>query len=104
MMLPAGNKNSAAGQNVGYEPFFVNMMNPDGDWTKNDIDICYYKDVEAKQVSTSFAYANEEKPVVVGADFFWASGNNYKNFAKYAKFTCSENSKKIMESKKVDVD
>lgn len=63
-------------------------MNPDGDWTKNDIDICYYKDVEAKQVSTSFAYANEEKPVVVGADFFWASGNNYKNFAKYAKFTC----------------
>jgi len=64
------------------------MMNPDGDWSKNDIDLCYYKDVEAKKVSTSFAYANEEKPVVVSTDFFWTSGNNYRNFAKYAKFTC----------------
>jgi hypothetical protein len=79
---------SGTATNVGFTPFFINMMNPDGDWSKNQIDISYYKDVEAKTVSTSFAYSNEEKPVVVATEFFWKGGNNYKNFAKYAKFTC----------------
>lgn len=79
---------SNGGKNVEFEPFYLNMKNPDKDWSKNNIDLCYYKDVVAKSISSSFAYGNEEKPVVVSADFSWNKGNKYQNFKKYAKFTC----------------
>jgi len=32
------------GKNIGYEPFTIDMMNPDGDFTKNDILLWFYKD------------------------------------------------------------
>jgi hypothetical protein len=31
-------------KNIEFDPFTVNMMNPDGDFTKNDIMLWYYKD------------------------------------------------------------
>jgi hypothetical protein len=65
-------------KNIDFEPFYLNMKNPDKDWSKNNIDLCYYKDVVAKNItSSSFAYADEEKPVVVTADFSWNKGNKY---------------------------
>lgn len=79
------NKNS---RNIAYAPFFVNMMNPDGDFSKNDIDIKYYRDPTFSNVSSHFAYANEEKPIMIGTDFFWGSGNDFTQIQKYSNFTC----------------
>lgn len=92
------------GKNVEFEPFYLNMMNPDRDWSTNNIDICYYKDVVANKVSSSFAYANEAKPVIVQADFSWGKGNSYKNFRKYAKVTCRFTSTNAEKPKQVVVD
>jgi hypothetical protein len=30
------------GTNIGFLPFSVNMMNPDGDYSSNDIRLWYY--------------------------------------------------------------
>ena len=64
------------------------MMNPDGDFTKNSIDLFYYKDLTFSNVSSAFAYANEEKPLIITTDFAWGKGNDFKLFRKYATFTC----------------
>jgi len=76
------------GKNIGYEPFNVDMMNPDEDFTKNNIDIYYYKNPQFKTASSQFAYSNEEKPVIIDTDFFWGQGNNVELFRRYATFTC----------------
>lgn len=76
------------GETIGFEPFNVNMMNPDEDFTRNNIDLHYYKDPVFKTASSQFAYSNEEKPVIIDTDFFWGDGNNVESFTKYATFTC----------------
>ena len=76
------------GQNVGFEPWYVNMENPDGDFTANGIDLRYYKDPVFNGLSSQFAYSNEEKPVLIDTDFFWGTGNDLASFRKYATFTC----------------
>lgn len=64
------------GANIGFEPFNVDMQNPDGDYTKNSIDLWYYKDpVFSAGISNSFAYSNEEKPILIETDFFWSDGD-----------------------------
>jgi len=35
---------SANKDNIGSEPFFVDMMNPDGEFSNNNIEIYYYRD------------------------------------------------------------
>lgn len=50
-------------KNIEFRPFTVNMMNPDGDFSKNDIPIRYYKDPLFTNITSQFAYANEEKPI-----------------------------------------
>lgn len=39
-------------KNIGYEPFTVNMMNPDGDFIPNDISLWFYKDPAFDTVSS----------------------------------------------------
>lgn len=64
------------------------MMNPDGDFTANEIDLWYYKDPHISNVSAEFAYSNEQKPLLFKADFSWGNGNNYEMIKKYGNFTC----------------
>jgi hypothetical protein len=52
-------------------------MNPDGDFTKNDISLWYYKDPNFASLSSYFAYANEDKPLMIKTDFFWGEGNDF---------------------------
>ena len=35
------------------------MMNPDGDYTPNNIDLYYYDEPTVDSLSSSFAFANE---------------------------------------------
>ena len=63
-------------------------MNPDGDFTPNGINLWYYTEPTFSNVSSTFAYSNEEKPMLIGTDFKWDSGNDYNRFRKYATFTC----------------
>ena len=64
-------------KNIEYDPFTVNMMNPDGDFTKNEIDLWYYRDPDFAAISSTFAYANEDKPLMIRTDFFWGEGNDF---------------------------
>jgi hypothetical protein len=75
-------------KNIEFDAFTVNMMNPDGDFTKNDIDLWYYKDPNFESINTYFAYANEEKPLMIKTDFYWGEGNDFQTFRKYSNFTC----------------
>jgi hypothetical protein len=64
------------------------IMNPDGDYTPNNIQMWYYKDLIFSNVSAEFAYSNEQKTVYVKTDFSWNKGNNFVNFRNHAKLTC----------------
>jgi hypothetical protein len=48
----------------------------------------YYKDIAYSGMSATFAYANEEKPVMVDADFQWGKQNEYSIFKNSANITC----------------
>jgi hypothetical protein len=63
-------------------------MDPEGAFTPNDIDLYYYKEPLITNLSATWAFANEEKPLIFDAEFYWGNGNNYKIFARYANFTC----------------
>ena len=79
----------SAAVNIANEPFNVYMASPDGEYQPNDIDIMYYKEPELKEITSgAFAYANEDKPVMIETDFFWGAGNDYKNFQAHSNFTC----------------
>jgi len=75
-------------KNIGFDSFNINMMNPDGDFSKNDIDIRYYRDPALANVSSHFAYANEEKPIMISTNFFWGAGNTLAEIQKYSDFKC----------------
>jgi hypothetical protein len=77
-----------SGANIAWDPFTVNMMNPDGDFTPNQIDLWYYRDINLTNIESSFAYANENKPVIIATEFYWDKGNNFETFRKHANFTC----------------
>ena len=64
------------------------MMNPDGEFTKNEIMLWYYKDPNFESINTQFAYANEEKPLIIKTDFYWGEGNDFQTFRKFSNFTC----------------
>ena len=51
--------------NIGFSSFTINMMNPDGDYSLNDIHLFYYEDPVLSNVSSTFAYSNEEKPIII---------------------------------------
>ena len=63
-------------------------MDPDGGFTKNEIALRYYKDPAFKNISSQFAYANEDKPLLIGTEFFWESGNNFEEISKYGDLKC----------------
>ena len=65
-------------KNIAFDPFNVDMMDPSGDFSKNDIDLWYYKDPGFKNISSQFAYANEDKPIMIPTNFFWGEGNNFE--------------------------
>jgi hypothetical protein len=73
---------------IGYEPWNVYIMNPDGDFTPNTIKMWYYMDLVFSNVSTQFAYANEEKPLIIKTEFNWGKGNDYQRFIEHATLTC----------------
>jgi hypothetical protein len=56
------------------------MMDMDGEFAKNGINLYYYHEFTFKNISAQFAYSNEEKPVMIETDFFWNKGNNYNMF------------------------
>jgi len=64
------------------------MKNPDGYFSSNTVDLFYYKDLILTSFSAQFAYANEEKPILIKTDFSWGNGNDFKLFRKYATLTC----------------
>jgi hypothetical protein len=80
--------------NIEWAPWNILMESPDEDFPENNIDLWYYKDPVFKTISSQFAYANEEKPVIIGTDFFWntddtkPAGNSVESFRSYATFTC----------------
>ena len=55
---------------------------------KKLIDVWYYKDLDFYNISTGYAYLNEEKPIVINTEFFWDEENDYYSFRKYANFSC----------------
>lgn len=66
-----------------------------------NLDLWYYKDPDFFNISTSYAYLNEEKPIVVNTDFFWDDGNDYYAFRKHANLTCrwtSENNPMLQKT------
>jgi hypothetical protein len=64
------------------------MMDMDGSFASNGINLRYYKDIIFSNISTTFAYSNEEKPIILAADFSWGSGNDFQIFKKEANLTC----------------
>jgi hypothetical protein len=65
------------------------MMNPDGDYTPNNIDLHYYKEPVCGLPSSSFAFANEEKPIIIKTQFHFEDGSNdLAIFKKYGNLTC----------------
>ena len=39
-------------KNIEFDAFTVNMMNPDGEFTKNEIMLWYYKDPNFESINT----------------------------------------------------
>ena len=63
-------------------------MNPDGDYTPNNINLWYYRDLLFTNISSEFAYSNEEKPIIMKTNFYWNNGNDFSQFRKHANLTC----------------
>lgn len=76
------------GSALSFAPWTVNMMDPAGDFAPNNIHLFYYKEPTVKQMSSQFAYADEEKLVTMEADFEWGVSNDLETFKKHANFTC----------------
>lgn len=80
------------GSNIGFAAWHVTMMDPDGDYTPNNIDLHYYEEPTIDMSGGHFAFADEEKVIVISSNFNWASsfadGNQLDVFKKYANFTC----------------
>lgn len=76
------------GGNIGNEAWNVDMMNPDGDFAPNNIALYYYKEPVVTSVSSGFAFANEEKPIIIKTQFHFGAGNDIKVFKKYGNLTC----------------
>lgn len=53
-----------SGKNIGFDPFTVSIMNPDGEFDPNDVFIYYYAEPVVKKQSAEFAYVNEEKVIL----------------------------------------
>lgn len=73
------------------------MMDPDGDFTPNNIDLYYYEEPVVTPVSQAgggaaatplFAFSDEEKVIVMNANFHWGDANKLEVFKKYANLTC----------------
>lgn len=64
------------------------MMDMDGEFQANGIKLYYFRDFYFKNISSQFAYSNEEKPLMIETDFQWSNGNQYDLFRKNANFTC----------------
>lgn len=69
------------------------MMDPDGDYTPNNIDLHYYDEPTVDIGGGLFAFADEEKVLVMPANFNWdlsgdGTGNQLDVFKKYANLTC----------------
>lgn len=77
-----------AAKPIDFDPINIDIMNPDGDYDPNEIDIWYYKDPVFKGISSQFAYINEQKPLILSTDFSWNDGNNPETFRKYSNITC----------------
>lgn len=75
-------------KNIGYDPINIDVMNPDGDYDPNQVDVWYYKDPAVSWASSGFAYLNEHKPLLLRTDFSWNEGNNPETFRKYSNITC----------------
>ena len=75
-------------------------MSADEGYSHNDIYLRYYREPQFKNINTQFAYANENKPVFIGAEFFWGDDNVYLEFLKFSdlkcRFTSSSDSSKVI--------
>jgi hypothetical protein len=73
---------------TGSKGFNFYMKNPDGYFSPNNVNLFYYTDLIFSNYSSQFAYSNEEKPIIIGTDFSWGRGNDFKVFRKFATLTC----------------
>ena len=84
---------SASGEPIKYQPWTVAMMDMDGEFSNTNIKLYYYNEFQYKNISSNFAYANEEKPLILATDFNWGTGGNeYSRFKKLSNFACRFNS------------
>lgn len=68
--------------------FLIELMDMDGQYSRNDLRIWYYQDIKLSNMSAEFAYSNEEKPIIMEADFLWNKGNDYSILKDHANMTC----------------
>jgi hypothetical protein len=75
-------------ENVGFREFSVSVMDPNGDFSGNNIGLHYYRDPQILNSSSAFAFANEDKPLVLSANFYWGQGNDLETMKKHGNFSC----------------
>lgn len=88
MSLEQAEVNSPDGANVGFAAWQVNMMDPDGGYTPNNIDLHYYEEPTVDTSGGLFAFADEEKVLVMPTNFNWGESNKLDVFRKYGNLTC----------------
>lgn len=86
--VPEQNAVTANGKRISNEAFEITMLDMDGEFQANGIKLYYYHEFWFKNISTQFAYSNEEKPIMLETDFQWTNGNEFDMFRKNANFTC----------------
>lgn len=70
------------------DPFSINLIDMDGEYANNGIKLFYYNEISLANVSTSYAYSNQEKPIMIQTDFGWGVSNDLPTFRKHGNFSC----------------
>jgi hypothetical protein len=80
---------SANGQPVSSkDPFNIDLIDMDGEYSNINIPLFYFNEISVTNASTSYAYKNQEKPIMIQVDFGWGEKNDYKTFKKFGNFSC----------------
>jgi len=79
---------TVGGKKFTKEPFNIDMLDMDGTFQTNHINLYYFNEFNFKNFSSTFAYSNEEKPIMIETDFKWGNGNSFDLLRKYGNFTC----------------
>ena len=73
--------------NIGNDPFTVEVSVYGNSFTENKIQVYYIYDPQFISINRNSVPRNLQVPIIVKTNFFW-DRNNYDMFAKHANFTC----------------